>query len=157
MELNEPQINDQIETYKISNNIGIYFLIKDNQVVYVGKTTSGIISAYKHKGKKDFDVIKFVPIKLSFLNKAQDYFIKKYKPILNNSFNYDVNYTFERTRLEVKEMLGLKYFSTPQFKKMVNKLGFKPDIDFYKHKLIFDDKTHDELLQTIYTKARENK
>lgn len=51
---------NQVE--KMFNRSVIYFLIKENEVVYVGETTSLMtrISQHYNEGKKDFDSFRFV-------------------------------------------------------------------------------------------------
>lgn len=87
----------QITTKKIIENsvrpknlfsIGIYFLIKENKIVYVGQTKSGIKRIYQHLNKKDFDSYSFFIIKdKKELDKIEAYFITKYRPIYNKSLN----------------------------------------------------------------------
>ena len=66
------------------NRYFVYRLIKDNEIIYVGRTNSFIKRMQSHKLDKDFDKIEILtfdnPIDMQI---AELYFISKYKTILN--------------------------------------------------------------------------
>lgn len=59
---------------KYASNL-VYFLLKDNEVVYVGQTTQGIVRPFSHRDK-DFDEIKIIYCKKELL---------KIKPLLGGA------------------------------------------------------------------------
>lgn len=64
---------------------GIYFLLKDEIVVYVGKANmiaSRICDHYKN-ATKDFDDFKFINCEAKYLDLLESYFIYKYIPLFN--------------------------------------------------------------------------
>lgn len=61
---------------------GIYFLIKDNEIVYIGQSTN-IFARLSGHGNKDFDSVTFVPCEKSELNIMESLYILAYRPKLN--------------------------------------------------------------------------
>lgn len=64
----------------------IYFLLKKNEVVYVGQSTQGLIRAINHK-EIDFDTLYYIKCKTDQLNMLEDEYIYKYLPKYNKKFN----------------------------------------------------------------------
>ena len=112
----------------------IYFLIKNNEVVYVGQSKNGISRIFFHKyTKKDFDNLYFINCKEKELSTLENYYITKYKPLYNKTLNkanedlitytqfYYYEYKFDKApRLNFKEakkiIIENKLYNT-QFKK----------------------------------------
>lgn len=67
------------------NTTGVYFLIKDKKIVYVGKTENGISRIFAHKDK-DFDSYSFFNIPKSDLDWVESINIIHYKPTYNKQF-----------------------------------------------------------------------
>ena len=67
------------------NTTGVYFLIKDKQIVYVGKTENGISRIFVHKDK-DFDSYSFFNVARSDLDWIESVNIIHYKPTYNKQF-----------------------------------------------------------------------
>ena len=63
----------------------IYFLIKNNEVVYVGQSKKGINRPYQHFQLKDYDCFKFINCNEKDLDFLETNYIIKYKPIYNNN------------------------------------------------------------------------
>lgn len=65
---------------------GIYFLLKNDEVVYVGKTVNLFerIMTHQKQCSKDFDDYVFYKIDNEKLDICERYFINKLKPIYNN-------------------------------------------------------------------------
>jgi hypothetical protein len=75
--------NLTVDTFKVS---GIYFFIKDNEIIYIGKSLDVIrrVRHHDHKNKFDhFRVIQCDPDKLDFYEKRLIFF---FKPKLNIQF-----------------------------------------------------------------------
>jgi hypothetical protein len=76
---------------KISSELllccGIYFLIKENAIVYVGQSVNvaARIVAHKNDGK-DFDEVRFIKCKKEVLDEREMFFIRLLKPELNGEY-----------------------------------------------------------------------
>jgi len=102
----------------------IYFLLKNDDVVYVGQTKSGITRPLTHKDK-DYDTIKLLYCDVKDLNILEDKYIKKYKPIYNKAINYYINYSFCSARNKIRNVCNDKTFNVPKLKKLIKKLDIK--------------------------------
>lgn len=68
----------------------IYRLIKDNEIIYVGKTTHVLSRIYQHRQDKEFDLVEILQLKSDAeMSIGEIYFITKYKPELNIEFKDD--------------------------------------------------------------------
>jgi transcriptional regulator with XRE-family HTH domain len=63
----------------------VYFLIKDDKIVYVGQTHNGLKRIIEHNGKKDFDRYSVLPCNISKLNKLEEKYILRYRPKYNKT------------------------------------------------------------------------
>lgn len=72
----------------------IYFLIKDNTIVYIGKSIGAhnrINTHLKYSNKKTFDSFSMISIKNeSELKQAEKFYIRKFKPTKNRQHNPDI-------------------------------------------------------------------
>lgn len=64
--------------------IGIYFLIKNKKVIYIGQTKNWARRLYEHK-KKGFDSTRFMVCDKSKLRDYEVRWIRKFKPELNTN------------------------------------------------------------------------
>ena len=64
---------------------GIYFLFKNNEIIYIGKSNDifARVLFHQRRGNKDFDFFKYIVIDEKFLNQAERFFIEKFYPALN--------------------------------------------------------------------------
>lgn len=110
---------------------GIYFMIRQNVVVYVGKTVKWPKRIGFHSSQlMDFDQVKFLEYPEEELLKYEKAYIEKYHPEYNISHNQPV----KRGR---KKLYSFKVGS-PEWKKQVHKMRFrkltlKSTIDFGRH------------------------
>lgn len=102
----------------------VYFLLKDNEVVYVGQTQSGISRPISHKDK-DYDCIKLKYCKDYDLNDIEGEFILKYRPKYNKSHNPYSAYSFLRARDTIREKTSNKKFNIRDLKKIIKELGIE--------------------------------
>jgi hypothetical protein len=67
------------------NPVGIYFLIKDHQVVYVGQSVSAIARIITHinEDRKEFGGAFFLPVPKHLLGLVEQSFIKSIRPLYN--------------------------------------------------------------------------
>lgn len=113
------------ETVKTYGNIFIYFLLKNNEVVYVGKTTKGIQRPISHSYTKDYDLIKIIYCEEKDLDYLEDKYILKYKPVYNKLVNLISNYSLPRVRDRVRVEFSNK-ITIPKVKKLLSKLNIEP-------------------------------
>lgn len=71
----------QIPRYEYPS--GIYFLVKDDKVVYVGQSVFPLQRVETHKKDKEFDRVYMLPVPKSVLNEIEGAFIRLLEPILN--------------------------------------------------------------------------
>lgn len=61
----------------------VYFLIKNDEIIYIGQTTRGTARVYSHYEDKDFDSYSLVPCEESELNDLAAKYIVKFNPRYN--------------------------------------------------------------------------
>ena len=96
----------------------IYFLIKNDEVVYVGQTTKGLARPFQHVDKI-FDRVEIISVRIEDLNKAEGYFISKYKPKYN--FVIPCYYSMLRAREEIRISTNNASFSILDLKRVISK------------------------------------
>lgn len=65
----------------------IYFLLQDDEVVYVGQTKRGLARVYHHMRDKRFNKIYIIECDISELDYWETFYMFKYKPIYNKKPN----------------------------------------------------------------------
>ena len=103
----------------------IYYLLKDDEVVYVGQTTQGLTRPFHHDGWKDFDEVRIVHCEPNQLNVFESVAIEKYKPIYNKSAGVS-NCSLNSARTKVRELTGRSDIYLPDVKKAMKALGIEP-------------------------------
>lgn len=87
-------------------NSCVYFLLQNNKVVYVGKTSNGKLRINQHKNEeKIFDEIYIIKCKKNELLEKEDYYMMKYKPKYNLLFN-----NYRKNIITIYNELRKKYF-----------------------------------------------
>lgn len=71
-------------SFKRQKKIGIYFLIKNNIIVYIGQSTDIEKRIFQHECKKDFDSYSYYECEIKMLSLYERIFLDKYLPVLNN-------------------------------------------------------------------------
>jgi hypothetical protein len=81
-------LQDVIKLSKDNVVAFVYFLIKDNELVYVGKSNNRLLERLsRHLMEKDFDDVYYKPfINSEYASKTERQLITKYKPKLNKEF-----------------------------------------------------------------------
>ena len=110
--------------------IFIYFLIKQEEVVYVGQTTKGLLRVYQHHYNKDFDDIYIIECNSEDLDKYESYYIFKYEPIYNNNPNYLRSCSIGNLIKKIKEIKSTSTYNWTQkrIKNMLDKFNISPKI-----------------------------
>lgn len=65
---------------------GIYFLIFQNDIIYIGKTTNLSSRIFQHASKIRFDCFRVISCPLNKMDDYERRLIKKFKPIYNSKF-----------------------------------------------------------------------
>lgn len=81
----------------------IYYLLKNDEVVYVGQTRQGLLRPFCHIRDKDFDEVKIIECKKEELDSKEAEAISKYTPKYNKTMidDYSIDY--------FKRMLKARY------------------------------------------------
>lgn len=137
--------NGDIVSIKNFHNAFIYFLLKNNEVVYVGQTTRGIIRPFSHTDK-DFDEVKIIFCETFELNILEDTFIQKYKPMYNKQNNYATRWNLHRVRNSIRKQI-IPGYTISMLKNVLKQLSIstekdrstgKETISFDEYKEVFD-------------------
>lgn len=125
MEFNE---NYDLQVPKC-NQCFIYFLVKNNEVVYVGQTKNGLIRPLTHKDKEYDDIfVKYCDKKQ--LNDAENYYIIKYKPRYNRNIGNIIKLGLKKVACKIRGMFGWKDFDVEHARKLAKILNIKVETEF---------------------------
>ena len=81
------QLDDQIlEYHSVEPTCCVYFLVKNNDVVYVGQTIRFPYRMNGHIDEKEFDRVLYIPVEKSRLREVEEFWIKNLKPSLNSEW-----------------------------------------------------------------------
>lgn len=69
--------------FPVNDLCGIYFLIKNSKIVYVGQSISILGRVSAHKREKQFDSVAMVECSREDLSRLELFYIRKFKPELN--------------------------------------------------------------------------
>lgn len=96
----------------LKDDYWIYFLIKDDEIVYVGQTIRGMhrIKVHQFEGKKDFDSFSYLVCDKNELDYWESRYILKYDPKYNSQITYS----------SLDDEIGTKYFSKTKIKDALN-------------------------------------
>lgn len=144
--------NSDIITLPNYKKVFIYFLLNGNEVVYVGQTKQGIARPLSHKDK-DFNTIKILYCKEDELDKLEDKYIMKYRPVYNKACNHALRYGLTRAKQIIRKKYNLNAFSIRNLRKIIKQLGIKTEIfnqvetitvfDFLKICEVLENEIHD--------------
>jgi|TARA_R110000751_G_scaffold85178_1_gene170090 hypothetical protein len=87
----EFNIKDVIQLHRNNSDKFIYFLLKDNELVYIGKSNGNFLSRINsHLKNKDFSDIRYrTVLTASSLDKIEKQLITKYRPKLNKEYIFN--------------------------------------------------------------------
>lgn len=122
MEFEENDIAITLPEYKKEF---IYFLLKNNVVVYVGQTKKQGIKRPLSHNDKDYDKIKIIYYETDKIDYMEDYFIKKYKPKYNKVISYSQNYSLLRARNTLRKLINNDNITIATVKKYIKKYNIK--------------------------------
>ncbi len=87
----EIEIGDSTD---LAGTSGIYFLLKGNEVVYIGKAKSPKNRIRTHQSNKNFDQYIIFPVSEKYINTIENNLILLYQPKLNKVINTKSNNIF---------------------------------------------------------------
>lgn len=93
--INIKKILKNKQTFDDNSFCYVYFLLKDDKVVYVGKTLTGLFRIKEHQIDKDFDSFAFFKVDKGNIIEIEADNVFKYKPIYNKSIG--AGYYYDRT------------------------------------------------------------
>ena len=119
MEFNKEEI---INRKKVLNKdfCCIYFLIKNDEIVYVGQSTRGIRRIYEHTDK-DFDYYNIIQVERKELDTVETEAIIEFKPFYNKSIPLGSNLYIAKSKINKEYKI-----SPSGLKAIVEKYDIKP-------------------------------
>ncbi len=132
--------------YEIPANIknAIYFLVDNNEVVYVGKTKNGIKRITQHTNK-NFNSFGFIEYKENELDYYEDFYIMKYQPKYNNTYSCyraSLNGCYSKLSSKIRKYINIFEFANYIEKEKIDIKKFKnistitkKDFEYIKEKL----------------------
>ncbi len=103
----------------------VYFLLKDEEVIYVGQTKAGISRLSAH-GDKDYDEIYVMYCDDSELDYLEDKYITKYKPKYNKQPNYYMNISMQRVKKAARRYSGIDNLNIYTVRRVCKALEIEP-------------------------------
>jgi len=128
--------------FSINKECLIYFLINENEIVYVGQTKQGMSRVFQHFNTKEYDSYSVCKCKQEELNELEAYYIIKFNPY----YNSDV--------LPQNNM----YKSIPSIKKQyrINALALKKIAKLNNLQMVFNNYYRLDNFILAFNKAKEN-
>lgn len=125
----------------------IYFLIKNEEVVYVGQTSKGLCRIYQHLDNKDFDKIYLLWVKdKNELNKLELFYILKYKPFYNKSYKVaNTMVSLKKVRNYLRDILRKDSLTVVDVRKILNQ---------YKIKIFKNEKINESIYKDDFSKLQ---
>lgn len=75
-----------VSSYKFGSGVGIYFLLMEGEVVYVGQTTNFLARLHKHqRDGKAFDAFSFMQCRPEDLDELEATYIDAFLPVYNRT------------------------------------------------------------------------
>ena len=132
--MKELTIIDILKLNKKGDDKIIYFLISNEEIVYIGKSNGRVLNRIsQHIKTKEFDNVKYISVETkSILDKKEKEFISQYRPKLNiqcNNPTIKITETVKRiiesntkTKHKVNKLLNInKDFSSKDIAELISK------------------------------------
>ena len=131
----------ELKTYEIPNDVqsGIYLLINDNEVVYVGKTENGLRRIMQHNDKI-FNKYSFIEVPPEELDYYEDFYIIKYQPKYNNFYSYyriSVDSAYRQLKYEIRKKINIEQFKQFISKSDIKIISFKKYLTITKNEYLY--------------------
>lgn len=86
-------------------------MIKNEEIIYIGKSSNLITRIQSHKQDKDFDKVEIINFENKvIMDMGEIYFIFKFKPKFNKEFNYDEGFCPSIAYFDDKNWIELNSF-----------------------------------------------
>lgn len=133
----------------------IYFLIKNEEVVYVGQTSKGLCIIYQHLDNKVFDKVYLLKVEdKNDLNKLELFYIFKYKPLYNKSYKVaNTMVSLKKVRNYLRDILKDDSLTVVDVRKILKKY----DIKIFKNEKISESIYKDDFLKLQLLTERDCK
>lgn len=129
----------------------IYFLLDNDEVVYVGQSKAGLSRPYSHKDKV-FTNVAVIYCEESELDRKETDYIRKYNPKYNMSIGY-CDFSFGKARDFIRENTQIKDFTIYDLRKLIKKLN----IETYEFRDLFyiNDKDFEKIIDYIKNTTKD--
>ena len=119
----------EFKIYEIPNNVktGIYLLLNNDEVVYVGQTQNGLRRIMQHYDKI-FNKYAFIETAKDDLDYYEDLYIMQYQPKYNNFYSYyriSIDSSYNKLKYAFKKMINIKQYEEYILKKNIEIKKFK--------------------------------
>lgn len=118
----------QIPIIDNSNLSVIYFLIHENEIVYVGSSNNGLSRIYQHIKDKKFDAYSYIVVPSQYRAQTENDYIFKFNPKYNNLPNYEDMVSLKVLQKQLKD----KKIQNIYYKRNLYKLFEKFEIPIVK-------------------------
>ncbi len=108
--------------------IGVYFLLHENEIVYIGQTKFGLSRVFNHVKNKIFDKYSFIECGIDELNQLESAYIIKYNPKYNKAINKGSKSVNALKSFLHKMGVDNKYHDKRYLKSLITELGYKIEI-----------------------------
>lgn len=127
MDIKKEILKNKISIKSI-NMSGVYFLIKGNEIVYIGKTTKGYSRIYQHlyQKTKDFDYYFYASLPLDKIDEYENKYIIMFTPKYNNILPKGNTMDAIQKRIKEMKLKDYSYHYVYNIKKIINELKIKP-------------------------------
>lgn len=118
---NEKEMEIETLTIKPDQSI-VYFLIKNQEVIYVGQSKNGYNRPFQHN--KEQDCIKIIKCNVNNIDFLENYYIEKYNPKYNkqkHNFNFYLKMCRARKLLKERFPEHIDEISKLNINKIMNK------------------------------------
>ena len=119
-----------VKYFDLSNEIYyIYFLLKNNKVVYVGQTNNIFNRIKEHKKNKDFDNVAYITTTKNKVNYLENYYIIKYEPFYNELSTNSKCMSSAYIIKKIRENYNQKEVSFEEIIQFIKKSEYKDILD----------------------------
>lgn len=135
----------------------IYFLVDNEEVVYVGQTKNGITRPFEHCKNKKFDAVYLLPVAEKDLDQLEGIYILKYAPKYNGKINNTHCYPYSKIKTILRSYPQYKNITHNEINKYVCELNLKGFMDPYNHLFKLHEYEFVQLLSYLLPEEADNR
>lgn len=143
---------DGIIEFEMPQQSFIYFLMKNGEVAYVGKTKLGLGRPFQHSVDKAFDHVKILPCDESELDELESFYIAKYKPEYNKYMGAESYYRLPVAKRKAREA-GCNDYTVWALKKDAKRLGI--ELENFNGRVYIDKNDLNEILRSYKREGKK--